>query len=133
MKLIAALAGNLYQMLADEVRIAEQAVTHSIREASDGLKTELRSQVTGAGLGDLHPLEALETQQFADSAALDAAVITNQRRGLPTLDGAVVNAADHDPAEKIAVIQGGHLQLQGLLRVTHRGWNMAQDGIEPSI
>ena len=51
MKLIAALAGNLDQMLADEVRIAEQAVTHSIREATDGLKTELRSQVTGAGLG----------------------------------------------------------------------------------
>ncbi len=38
-------------MLADEVRIAEQAVTHSIREATDGLKTELRSQITGAGLG----------------------------------------------------------------------------------
>ena len=51
MKLIAALAGNLDQMLADEVRIAEQAVTHSIREATDGLKTELRSQITGAGLG----------------------------------------------------------------------------------
>ena len=45
MKLIAALAGNLDQMLADEVRIAEQAVTHSIREATDGLKTELRSQI----------------------------------------------------------------------------------------
>lgn len=51
MKLVAALTGNLDQMLADEVRIAEQAVTHSIREATDGLKTELRSQITGAGLG----------------------------------------------------------------------------------
>ena len=51
MKLMAALTGNLDQMLADEVRIAEQAVTHSIREATDGLKTELRSQITGAGLG----------------------------------------------------------------------------------
>ena len=45
MKLMAALTGNLDQMLADEVRIAEQAVTHSIREATDGLKTELRSQI----------------------------------------------------------------------------------------
>ncbi len=51
MKLMAALTGNLDQMLADEVRIAEQAVTHSIREATDGLKTELRNQITGAGLG----------------------------------------------------------------------------------
>ena len=51
MKLMAALTGNLDQMLADEVRIAEQAVTHSIREATDGLKTELRSQITSAGLG----------------------------------------------------------------------------------
>ncbi|MGQ7906226.1 DUF6441 family protein, partial [Burkholderia sp. BC1] len=51
MRLQAALSGDLDQMLADEVRIAEQAVTHSIREATDGLKTELRSQITGAGLG----------------------------------------------------------------------------------
>jgi hypothetical protein len=51
MRLMAALSGELDQMLADEVRIAEQAVTQSIREATDGLKTELRSQITGAGLG----------------------------------------------------------------------------------
>lgn len=51
MRLQAALSGDLDQMLADEVRIAEQAVTNSIREATDGLKTELRSQITGAGLG----------------------------------------------------------------------------------
>jgi len=51
MRLQAALSGDLDQILADEVRIAEQAVTHSIREATDGLKTELRSQITGAGLG----------------------------------------------------------------------------------
>jgi hypothetical protein len=51
MRLMAALSGELDQMLAEEVRIAEQAVTQSIREATDGLKTELRSQITGAGLG----------------------------------------------------------------------------------
>ncbi len=43
MRLMAALSGDLDQMLADEVRIAEQAVTQSIREATDGLKTELRN------------------------------------------------------------------------------------------
>ena len=37
MKLLAALSGDLDRMLADEVRIAEQVVTHSIREATDGL------------------------------------------------------------------------------------------------
>ena len=51
MRLMAALSGDLDQMLADEVRIAEQAVTQSIREATDGLKTDLRAQITGAGLG----------------------------------------------------------------------------------
>ena len=51
MRLMAALSGDLDQMLADEVRIAEQAVTQSIREATEGLKTELRNQITGAGLG----------------------------------------------------------------------------------
>ncbi len=51
MRLMAALSGDLDQMLAEEVRIAEQAVTQSIREATDGLKTELRNQITGAGLG----------------------------------------------------------------------------------
>jgi len=51
MRLMAALSGELNQMLADEVRIAEQAVTQSIREATEGLKTELRNQITGAGLG----------------------------------------------------------------------------------
>jgi hypothetical protein len=51
MRLMAALSGELDQMLRDEVRIAEQAVTQSIREATDGLKAELRGQITGAGLG----------------------------------------------------------------------------------
>ena len=40
MRLQAALSGDLDQMLADEVRIAEQAVTLSIREATNGLKNE---------------------------------------------------------------------------------------------
>lgn len=51
MRLLAALSGNLDQMLRDELRIAEQAVTQSIRDATDGLKADLRAQITGAGLG----------------------------------------------------------------------------------
>ena len=44
-----------------------------------------------------------------------------------------MNAADHDPAEKIAVIQGGHLQLQGFLWIPNRRWNVAQDGIKERL
>jgi hypothetical protein len=47
----AALQGDLEDLLKAELRDAERAVTAGIREATDGLKTELRRQITGAGLG----------------------------------------------------------------------------------
>jgi hypothetical protein len=51
MRLQAALRGDLNELLKAEIRDAERAVTNGIREATDGLKTELRGQITGAGLG----------------------------------------------------------------------------------
>jgi uncharacterized protein DUF6441 len=51
MRLEAALQGDLNDLLKAELRTAEQAVSAGIREATDGLKTELRGQITGAGLG----------------------------------------------------------------------------------
>lgn len=51
MRIAAALEGDLRRLLAEETRMAEQAVTAGIHEAADGLKRELRQQVTGAGLG----------------------------------------------------------------------------------
>jgi hypothetical protein len=51
MKLLAALQGNLKSVMAAEVKAAEQAVMQGVRQATDGLKLELRGQVTGAGLG----------------------------------------------------------------------------------
>ncbi|MFZ1416288.1 MAG: DUF6441 family protein [Defluviicoccus sp.] len=51
MRLQAAIQGNLNALLNAEVRAAEKAVTTGVRIASDGLKTELRAQITGAGLG----------------------------------------------------------------------------------
>ena len=51
MRLLAALSGELEQIIRDEIRIAERAVTQSVREATEGLKTELRAQIMGAGLG----------------------------------------------------------------------------------
>lgn len=51
LRIEAAIEGNLEAFLRDEVRAAERAVVGAVREASDGLKAELRGQVTGAGLG----------------------------------------------------------------------------------
>lgn len=51
MRLQAALQGDLRALLKTELRTAERAVTAGMHEATAGLKTELRSQITGAGLG----------------------------------------------------------------------------------
>lgn len=51
MRLQAAVQGDLNALLAAELRSAERAVTAGVRAATDGLKTELRSQITGACLG----------------------------------------------------------------------------------
>lgn len=52
MRLVAALQGDLRRIMAAEVKAAEQAVMSGVKQATDGLKLELRSQVTNAGLGD---------------------------------------------------------------------------------
>lgn len=50
MKLKAALVGDLQQVVTRELRVAERAIGATLRQASEGLKTELRQQVVGAGL-----------------------------------------------------------------------------------
>lgn len=52
MRLLAAIQGDLDALLTAELRGAERAVTAGVRAATDGLKTELRRQITGAGLGN---------------------------------------------------------------------------------
>ncbi|MER2520950.1 MAG: DUF6441 family protein [Bdellovibrionales bacterium] len=52
MRLVAALQGDLRRIMAAEVKAAEQAVMSGVKQATGGLKLELRSQVTNAGLGD---------------------------------------------------------------------------------
>jgi hypothetical protein len=51
MRLRAAIQGDLNALLEAELGAAERAVTAGIREATDGLKAELRGQIAGAGLG----------------------------------------------------------------------------------
>ena len=47
-RLQAAIVGELREVMADELRAAERAVTSGVRAASDGLKTELRGQIDQA-------------------------------------------------------------------------------------
>ncbi len=51
MKLAAAISGDLRKIMAEEVKEAEDAVTAAMRQAADGLKADLRRQVTEAGMG----------------------------------------------------------------------------------
>jgi len=51
MKLAAAISGDLRKIMAEEVKAAEDAVTAAMRHAADGLKADLRRQVTEAGMG----------------------------------------------------------------------------------
>lgn len=51
MRLSATIIGDLGRIMAEEVKAAEKAVTAGVGEAAEGLKTELRTQVTNAGLG----------------------------------------------------------------------------------
>jgi hypothetical protein len=51
MRLVAALQGSLTKIMAQETKAAERAVTLGVKQATDGLKLELRGQITAAGLG----------------------------------------------------------------------------------
>ena len=51
MKLSARIDGDLRRILADELTLAEAAITDGMRDAAEGLKAELRQQVSTAGLG----------------------------------------------------------------------------------
>lgn len=51
MRIEATLTGDLSRMMAAEIKAAEGAVTAGMRAATDGLKSELRAQITDAGLG----------------------------------------------------------------------------------
>jgi len=51
MRLMAALVGDLKKIMSEEAKAAERSVTNGVRQATDGLKLELRAQITGAGLG----------------------------------------------------------------------------------
>ncbi|MBF0325532.1 MAG: hypothetical protein HQL42_10715 [Alphaproteobacteria bacterium] len=51
MRVLAAIRGDLTRVMADEVKATERAASSAMRDATNGLKLDLRVQVTGAGLG----------------------------------------------------------------------------------
>ena len=51
MRLLAAIEGRLSDTMAGEIAAAEKAVSAGVREGADGLKLDLRRQITSAGLG----------------------------------------------------------------------------------
>ncbi|MBI2236693.1 MAG: hypothetical protein HYU60_07075 [Magnetospirillum sp.] len=51
MRVLAAIRGDLTRVMADEVKATERAAGSAMRDATNGLKLDLRAQVTGAGLG----------------------------------------------------------------------------------
>ncbi|CAA7618957.1 conserved hypothetical protein [Magnetospirillum sp. LM-5] len=51
MRVLAAIRGDLTRVMADEVKATERAASSAMRDATNGLKLDLRAQVTGAGLG----------------------------------------------------------------------------------
>src|SRR5690606_27698525 len=51
MRLSATIVGDLGRIMAEEVKAAEKAVTAGVGEAAEGLKADLRTQITNAGLG----------------------------------------------------------------------------------
>ena len=97
------------------------------------IKARYGHQIAGPGLVDFDAREPLEAEQLADAAPFDTAVIPNQGDGLAVADRAVVDLADHDPAQEIGIIEGGHLHLQGLLRIADGGRHMAQDRVKERL
>jgi hypothetical protein len=51
MRVLATIRGDLTRVMADEVKATERAASSAMRDATNGLKLDLRAQVTGAGLG----------------------------------------------------------------------------------
>ncbi|MDP6346241.1 MAG: DUF6441 family protein, partial [Alphaproteobacteria bacterium] len=71
MRLEAAIQGNLEQHMKAEVKAAGSAVVAGTRRAADGLKHEMRAQVTSAGLG--HRLANSWRGRVYENKKLDAA------------------------------------------------------------
>lgn len=95
MRFGAALTGSLKELMAAEIKAAEQAVTGGVREAADGLKNELRSQITEAGLGPrLARTWRSETYPKGQTSISAAGFVWSKAPGIVRIyeDGAVIRS-----------------------------------------
>ena len=75
MKLTATTIGSLGQIMAEEVKVGEQAATAAVRQVGEGLKSAWRAQIVGAGLGT-RLAKTIQSQAYPKSGqSLNAAVV----------------------------------------------------------
>ena len=72
MRLEAAIQGDLRKYMKSEVAAAETAVTAGVKEVTNGLKTDLRTQVSSAGLGP-NVSKAWQSKNYPSGKSLKAA------------------------------------------------------------
>jgi hypothetical protein len=75
MKLTLGIDLNLVAMMQAEITAGERAVSAAILEASSGLKSDWRRQITGAGLGDRLARTIRSAQYPKGKASLNAAAL----------------------------------------------------------
>jgi hypothetical protein len=97
MRLSATITGDLGRIMAEEVRAAEEAVTAGVGEAAEGLKSELRTQVTNAGLGPrLARTWRSETYPRGQASISAAGLVWSKAPGIIRIyeDGATIRSTE---------------------------------------
>ncbi len=111
MRLDVRITGDLAKLLATEARTAELAVTAAVRKTGDGLKSDLRSQVVGAGLGR-RLANAVRLNVYPDkSDSLSAAAFVYARPGKGGHGGAANIVAAFEEGTLIRARGGRYLAI----------------------
>ncbi len=111
MRLDVRITGDLAKLLATEARTAELAVTAAVRKTGDGLKSDLRSQVVGAGLGR-RLANAVRLNVYPDKGdSLSAAAFVYARPGKGGHGGAANIVAAFEEGTLIRARGGRYLAI----------------------
>ena len=123
MRLAAAIEGRLSERLMVDLTAAERAVTVGLREASEGLKADLRGQITGAGLGErLARTWRSEVYPKGGRSIRAAGLVWSKAPGIVGLyeDGAVIHSR-HGLFLAIPTLAAGRYG-DGGRKITPGGW-----------
>ena len=111
MRLDVRIDGDLAKMLAAEAKTAEIAVTAAVRKTGAGLKSDLRSQVVGAGLGR-RLANAVRLNVYPDKGySLSAAAFVYARPGKGGHGGAANLVAAFEEGTLIRARGGRYLAI----------------------